>query len=101
MPTEAALRVVAEKIGNNDPALKVADRTKQPNAYADLLKSKYETIATLDFSSQRKCMSMLIRGLIPGVNSLLLKGATERVIEKCATYKDRSGAEKQLTAQHK
>jgi magnesium-transporting ATPase (P-type) len=66
-----------------------------------MLKNKYQTIATLDFSSQRKCMSMLIRGLIPGYNSLLLKGATERVIEKCATYKDRAGNQKPLSDQHK
>ena len=37
VPTEAALKVVAEKIGNYDSSFNAGDRTKNPNAYSDSL----------------------------------------------------------------
>jgi len=43
-------------------------------------------IATLDFSSERKSMSTVITGYDGKLcNTVLLKGAPERVIEKCST----------------
>ena len=40
----------------------------------------------MDFTSERKTMSTVVSGLNGNPNTLLLKGAPERVIEKCLTY---------------
>jgi len=105
-PTEAALRVLAEKIGlrdtprSSDPVLACT----QANAY---WASAYPTHALLEFDRDRKSMSTLC-GYIPdsgkgavaasparntrskrtasvaGMNQLYCKGAPESVIERCA-----------------
>jgi len=55
---------------------------------------KIEKVGVLEFSSERKTMSTIIKGLNLNNqkgNQVLLKGAPERVIEKCTTYKNESG----------
>ena len=42
-------------------------------------------------------MSSVVKGFHGVGNSLLLKGASERVISKCTTYKDGSGGIHELT----
>ena len=90
-PTEAALIIGAEKIGH------IAQDT---NFAADVLpfnkstESKIKRIGVLEFSSERKTMSTIVQGLnLNGAtgNQVLLKGAPERVIEKCGTYKTENG----------
>jgi magnesium-transporting ATPase (P-type) len=92
-PTEAALKVFSEKLGQYDSRFKRSDdATKTPEAYSASLASQYEHVASLDFTSERKTMSTVVKGLVkPGANSLLLKGAPERVIDKCSTYKKQDG----------
>ena len=47
-------------------------------------------------------MSTVVKGLVqPGKNSTLLKGAPERVIEKCLTYKKQDGSLTNFTAEDK
>lgn len=66
---------------------------KQPTAYAGYLASSIKTIATLDFTSERKTMSTVITGFEGNQkNTLLLKGAPERVIEKSKNYKREDGS---------
>jgi P-type Ca2+ transporter type 2C len=102
-PTEAALKVFAEKLGQYDNSFKrPVDATKNPVAYGQFLESKLTLIATLDFSSERKTMSTVYKGLVSkDQNSLLLKGAPERVIEKCNSYKKADGSEAQFTQEEK
>jgi magnesium-transporting ATPase (P-type) len=50
-------------------------------------------VATLDFSSERKTMSTVIAGS-NGSNWVLLKGAPERVLEKCNGYFQDNGSQK-------
>ena len=102
-PTEAALKVFAEKLGQYDSSFKrSADASKIPTAYGQHLASKLNYIATLDFSSERKTMSTVYKGLVSkDQNSLLLKGAPERVIEKCNSYKRADGSEAQFTQNEK
>lgn len=57
---------------------------KNPNAHSDEFEQKYKRVATLDFTSERKTMSTVIAG--PNSNWVLLKGAPERVMEKCKGY---------------
>lgn len=90
-PTEVALKVVAEKIGNYDPSLNSTSTTlnyqERPTPYSDYLWGKMKHVATLDFSSERKSMSTVVSGFNYNENTLLLKGAPERVIMKCNSYK--------------
>jgi magnesium-transporting ATPase (P-type) len=59
-------------------------------------------VATLDFTSERKTMSSVYKGIVgKDQNSLLIKGAPERVIEKCVSYKKSDGSEAQFSADEK
>lgn len=58
-------------------------------------------MANLDFTSERKTMSTVVKGYNGNGNSLLLKGAPERVIEKCLDYKLGNGDIKKFTADSK
>jgi len=51
--------------------------------FTNELDKKVSRVATLDFSSERKCMSTIVKGYEEAQNVVLLKGAPERVIEKC------------------
>jgi Ca2+-transporting ATPase len=51
--------------------------------FTNELDKKVSRVATLDFSSERKCMSTIVKGYEGAQNVVLLKGAPERVIEKC------------------
>lgn len=65
--------------------------------YSDTLSQKVKTVATLEFSSERKCMSTIVRGYEGSKNTtVLLKGAPERVVAKCTTYLDCHNNQKPL-----
>lgn len=67
-------------------------------AYAEYLKSTIKTVATLDFTSERKTMSTVVSGFeSANVNTLILKGAPERVIEKSKNYKKEDGSLQDFT----
>jgi len=93
-PTEAALKVLAEKIGKYDVAgpTQMTSAKTNPMSYSKYLMEGVSTVATLDFSSERKCMSTIVSGY-GGRNSncVLLKGAPERVVEKCSKVMSSSG----------
>ena len=86
-PTEAALKVLAEKLGRYDAngPTKNENAKKNPTSYGKHLVEGVKTVATLEFSSERKAMSTVVSGYngIAG-NQVLLKGAPERVIAKCS-----------------
>jgi magnesium-transporting ATPase (P-type) len=92
---------LAEKLGKF--AGTTFDYKKSPTGYSDLLEKTIKRVATLDFSSQRKTMSTIVTGY-PGAsgNAILLKGAPERVLERCngvtlsdgSTYKFKLESEK-------
>lgn len=58
---------------------------KNPNSHSDEFEKEYKRVATLDFTSERKTMSTVVAGK-NGQNWVLLKGAPERVMEKCNGY---------------
>jgi len=88
-PTEAALKVLAEKIcGNPSTSANAFDFEKE-------MKSKIEIIAKLDFTSERKAMSTVVTGYNNG-KDMLLKGAPDRIMGKCTSYMSLSG-KKQMT----
>lgn len=62
------------------------------------MQTTIHTIATLDFTSERKTMSTVVQGLEGNNrNSLLIKGAPERVIEKSKNYKKEDGSVVEFT----
>jgi|Transcript_22419 Ca2+-transporting ATPase len=103
-PTEAAMKALAEKIGRYDASgpTKSASAQKEPTSYASYLMQGVSEVATLEFSSERKTMSTVIKGYAghPG-NQVLLKGAPERVIEKCSKIMSSKGEEVAFSADSK
>jgi Ca2+ transporting ATPase len=80
-PTEAAMLVLAEKLGTNDKttnaktqSLKDAQRV---DAAARFYRAQVQNKTTLEFDRHRKSMSVLIGG------ELLCKGAPESVLQRC------------------
>ena len=99
-PTEAALKVLAEKIGNYDikGPTQTSSAKKNPTSYGKYLMQDVTEIATLDFSSDRKAMSKIVKGYDGKQNNtVLLKGAPERVLEKCSKIMTSNGQESNLT----
>ncbi|KAI1779896.1 calcium-transporting ATPase sarcoplasmic/endoplasmic reticulum type [Hypoxylon cercidicola] len=78
-PTEAALRVLAEKIGPCAPA----NSTPEDSVHhaSSWYESKFQRLATYEFSRDRKSMSVLVQA--GEQKKLLVKGAPESIIERC------------------
>lgn len=85
-PTEAALKVFAEKLcGSAVDANNAFNFEKQ-------IESKLSTVATLDFTSERKAMSTVVSGYKQKVD-MLIKGAPDRIIKKCSNYYSYTGTQ--------
>ncbi|PWN46693.1 endoplasmic reticulum calcium transporter [Violaceomyces palustris] len=87
-PTEAALKVLVEKIGHHDAnvnaklsSLGISGRTTAVN---DEYERAHPRLLTLEFSRDRKSMSTLIKRS-SATGALLVKGAPESLIERCST----------------
>lgn len=81
-PMEASLKVLVEKLG----APKMADRSKSYYTPAnDYYHNKFTVLETFEFSRDRKCMSMVVKGE-RGSKYLLVKGAPEVIISKSTNY---------------
>lgn len=88
-PTEAALKVLVEKLGTEDDN-KSGDPHLMVRQASDHWKSQYTTLAILEFNRNRKSMSVLVRPKTVGGskpskinNILLVKGASEYVASRC------------------
>ena len=85
-PTEGALRVLAEKIGTPDASYN-SSKKDQPGDEKLHCTSKYfdsqsPRLATYEFSRDRKSMSVCVGK--NGKQKLLVKGAPESIIDRCA-----------------
>ncbi|CAJ0745981.1 14318_t:CDS:10 [Entrophospora sp. SA101] len=87
-PTEAALKVLVEKLGTDNPSfnstlseLSSKARTTACNDYYDNLNRRS---ATLEFSRDRKSMSVLVQSKKNSSSfTLLVKGAPESILDRC------------------
>ena len=63
LPTEAALKVLSEKIGNYDKTFfeNKSNFASEVEKYAAFKKNDYIKLATLEFSRDRKSMSVLCK----------------------------------------
>jgi Ca2+ transporting ATPase len=86
-PTEAALKVLAEKIGCSDADISKSLSTLPPAARTNAVNEFYEQsiprLLTFEFSRDRKMMSVLVK--LNGTGALFVKGAPESVLERCTT----------------
>ncbi|XP_068649988.1 calcium-transporting ATPase, endoplasmic reticulum-type-like [Aristolochia californica] len=95
LPTEAALKVLVEKMGV--PDVKASNKIRDAQLAAGYLidsstvklgccdwwNKRSKRIATLEFDRVRKSMSVIVREPT-GHNRLLVKGAVESVVERCS-----------------
>ncbi|KAF9175772.1 hypothetical protein BGX21_006572 [Mortierella sp. AD011] len=105
-PTEAALKVLVEKMGTDDvnvnSTLKSLPAQKRVDACNRYYSERVKKLATLDFSRDRKSMSVLVsrssserRSTRSGATSasLLVKGAPESILERCTQVRLSAGGE--------
>ncbi|KAG5635220.1 hypothetical protein H0H81_012010 [Sphagnurus paluster] len=86
-PTEAALKVLVEKIGCRDAELtkslhSLAEATRA-NAVNGHFERSIERLLTFEFSRDRKMMSVLVKR--NGSGALYVKGAPESVLDRCTS----------------
>jgi len=84
-PTEAALKVLVEKLGvpGLTKSTELSEVCKQCNAFWS---SENRKLATLEFSRDRKSMSVLAKNQ-NGKNRLYVKGAPEMLLNRCSKVK--------------
>ncbi|KAG0024172.1 hypothetical protein BGZ80_005478 [Entomortierella chlamydospora] len=105
-PTEAALKVLVEKMGTDDvnvnSTLKSLPAQKRVDACNQYYAERVKKLATLDFSRDRKSMSVLVsrssserRSTRSAATSasLLVKGAPESILERCTQVRLSAGGE--------
>lgn len=103
-PTEAALLVLVEKLGafaDEQPTAltsSIKRTSSNPTPFCDYWKSDYKDLATLEFSRDRKSMSILSRNKNTEENHLFVKGAPEGLLTRCTTMMLPSGSVVPLTA---
>ena len=96
-PTEISLKVLAEQIGSN-----FIGASDDHEAYEKSVNHVKEGV--LEFSSKRKMMSTVVSGcpdFTEAKNTMLIKGASERVLDSCDTIKTADGKVHPLTAADK
>ncbi|KAF9951721.1 hypothetical protein BGZ72_006810 [Mortierella alpina] len=102
-PTEAALKVLVEKMGTDDDsvnnALNKLSTTERVDACSQYYLERVRKLAVLDFSRDRKSMSVLVSKVASGrpttrsgntgatTASLLVKGAPESILERCTSVR--------------
>jgi Ca2+-transporting ATPase len=103
-PTEAALRVLVEKLGCPDQGLSgrcfqcASRRPEDAMAFSDYWSQGVKKHAVLEFTRDRKSMSVLCTDPVqPGGNILYVKGAPETILERCARIITPDGKTHSLT----
>jgi len=85
-PTEAALKVLVEKLASDSDSFNNTLSSLSPLARATAVNDHYDSriqrLLTFEFSRDRKSMSVLTKS--KDQYSLLVKGAPESVIERCS-----------------
>ncbi|ORY41452.1 calcium-transporting ATPase [Leucosporidium creatinivorum] len=101
-PTEAALKVLVEKIGSPSStfngslaALPAASRVTAVNEH---LESQFQRLLTFEFSRDRKSMSVLARDTSASSAALFVKGAPESVLDRCTYIQEGQAGRQPLTA---
>lgn len=99
LPTEAALKVLVEKIGAYDTD--ISSHPTDLEFYNNHLSKEFKKLATLEFSRDRKSMSVLCRHVINSENILFIKGAPDYLLKKSNQFLGKSGKIEDLTEKKK
>ncbi|KAL4466566.1 hypothetical protein ABPG72_010617 [Tetrahymena utriculariae] len=94
LPTEAAIKVLSEKIGRYDPDFKnkfVPISNGHVEQYGSYLAQDYEKRATLEFSRDRKSMSVLMKCKSSNKNVLFIKGAPDYLLKASKKIMNKDG----------
>lgn len=84
LPTEAALKVLVEKVGKyDDEAEKDQDGGDNVESYGTKLAQAYKKLAVLEFTRDRKSMSVVCRDN-SGSNLMFIKGAPDYLLKKAS-----------------
>lgn len=98
-PTEAALKVLVEKLGHHDDSTRSQIAALAPAQRSQAVSETYAKavprLLTLEFSRDRKSMSVLIKRS-DNSGGLLVKGAPETVLDRCS-YVHLGGKRENLT----
>jgi Ca2+ transporting ATPase len=104
-PTEAALKVLAEKAQTPDNAFNSTLSSLRPsdriNAVADYLEGATPRILTFEFSRDRKSMSVLVKNRDQSTASLLVKGAPDSILARCTHVLSEDGRTSEMSAAFK
>lgn len=73
---------------NGDASENALLKFSHSNGNADILRTENPEIACIPFNSANKFMVTIHKNLVNDDYLMLMKGAPERVLEKCMTYKD-------------
>lgn len=98
-PTETALLVLVEKMNVTNTDVADLDPASRATACNEALCQDYQELCTLEFSRDRKSMSVLVQKQGEKQPRLLCKGAPERVLERCNRLRLEDGTEVPLTPQ--
>nr|QAU36233.1 chloroplast fatty acid transporter [Skeletonema marinoi] len=90
-PTEAALCVLAEKIGGKFSDSASTSPSTRSSANVNVWRTEHPSQATLEFNRDRKSMSVLSSNASSRGNRLLVKGAPNMLLERCTHAKLRDG----------
>ncbi|KAG9318524.1 Ca-transporting ATPase [Chiua virens] len=86
-PTEAALKVLVEKLGCPDAqvtkSLSSMTRAARASAVNEYYERSIPRLLSFEFSRDRKMMSVLVR--LNGAGALFVKGAPESILERCTS----------------
>ncbi|XP_027177916.1 calcium-transporting ATPase 4, endoplasmic reticulum-type-like [Coffea eugenioides] len=93
LPTEAALKVLAEKMGLPAGLDAVSSSANNGGLRSSNIWNKIEKrIATLEFDRDRKSMGVIVQNSNSGRKSLLVKGAVENLLERSSFVQLRDGS---------
>merc|ERR1711976_931813 len=81
--TETALTVLVEKLNVYGKNLSSLSASQKCSAVNSQIKAMYEKRHTLEFSRDRKSMSVYVEEKASGDHKLFVKGAAEAVLERC------------------
>lgn len=96
LPTEAALKVLVEKIGKYDSSVKLNENDPEP--YNDSISKNFERRALLEFTRDRKSMSVICNDTRTNKNVLLLKGAPDYILKGAKGVLNKDGKVVELSS---
>ena len=95
-PTEGALKVLAEKLKSEKPAvtaaLDAASGQARTAVVSDSILADYERLAVLEFSRDRKSMSVLCKSKATGKNRMFVKGQPDSILARCTRVMTSQGS---------